>query len=606
MRFLSEKASPSPESVLYHRITVDLGSGQVDAEEVPCANLEDVLGGFGRSFQILADHEIKDAYAPANPLIVNTGLLSGTEVMTGLRSYFSAYSPLKASLKGLPAAMWSSGSGKFGSKLKWAGTDEIIFTNRSSKPVLALVRETPAGPALTLEPADYLLGLDTHEKIMALQKVYDDAHFAVIGPAGENYKNVFLAAVALSTVNQLKSGDDKCRFAGRGGMGGVMGSKNLIAIVAQSTDKLGKLQPEVRDVNREIARGPGSRKFRDESKGGMGGTWSNYQPLQKVFALPENNFRPKGHDVPARLFRDKLEEVFVIKDESCFRCGINCHKNIYERKPDGSRGEFRAKFDFEPLDLLATNLGIHDAEQAWKLIRLVDNLGMDSISCGVTVSYVLDYNERHPDAPILNGATFGQFDKVFELIEQAGKGELPEVGRGVMRLSNRLGEPGYAMQVKGLELPAYLPDTNPGYAWAIAGGHMSMATFLLLVLENDTTLDYWVKAITERGLYQVRDDLIGSCKFAGMNHKMALQALQGATGLEISQEELLAAVRRAYLRGLKIERQQGYEEADYTLPAQVFESPNPDVQAPHFITTEFFRELSGRVWEVFDPEIQAL
>ncbi|HUJ75925.1 MAG TPA: aldehyde ferredoxin oxidoreductase C-terminal domain-containing protein, partial [bacterium] len=213
---------------------------------------------------------------------------------------------------------------------------------------------------------------------------------------------------------------------------------------------------------------------------------------------------------------------------------------------------------------------------------------------------------RHPNKPILNCARFGEFEKIKWLVEEAGHGRLPEVGRGVKRLADGLKEPGYAMHVKGLELPAYLPDTNPGYAWAIAGGHMSMGTYLMLFMQNDTSLDYWVKAITERGLYQVRDDLIGLCKFAGANHKMVLQAIKSATGLEVSQEDLLAATRRAYLRGLKLERQQGYGDSDYTLPAQVFESPNPKLRTPNFVTPEFFRELKTRVWAVFDKELAAL
>ena len=100
---------------------------------------------------------------------------------------------------------------------------------------------------------------------------------------------------------------------------------------------------------------------------------------------------------------------------------------------------------------------------------------------------------------MFNGATFGDADKIRQLIEQVGTGQLPELGRGVKRLSEQLGETGYAMHCKGLELPAYVPDTNPGYPWAIAGGHMSMATYMLVAMEGDTSLDYWVKAITERG-----------------------------------------------------------------------------------------------------------
>ena len=606
MKFADTRPAASPQAVSYHRCTVDLATGGASFSDVPCENLEEVLGGFGRSFQMLARLDIDDAYAAENPLIVNTGLLTGTDIMTGLRTYFSAYSPLKASNRGLPAAMWSAGSGKFGSKLKWAGVDELVFANKSAKPVYALIKEGESGPQFSLEPAEHLLGMNTHEKIMALQQAHADAHFAVIGPAGENFASVYFAAVAMSTENQLKSGDDKSRFAGRGGMGSVMGSKNLIAIVAQSKDKFGKLSPAVRDLNREISGGMGSRKFREKNKGGMGGTWTNYEPLQKFYLVPENNFRPTANDGIEDMFRDNLEDQFVIKAESCFRCGIHCHKNMYARDADGKRGEFLAKFDYEPLNLLATNLGIHDPHQAARLIKRVDLLGMDSISCGTTVSYVLDYNQRHPQAPLLNGATFGEFDKVMELIEDTGQGRLPDLGRGVKRLADQAGEPGYAMQVKGLELPAYLPDTNPGYPWAIAGGHMTMYTFLLLAVDGDTSMDYWVKAITERGYLPLRDDLIGMCKFAGMTPDMALTAIKEATGLEVTAEELTAAIRRAFLRGLALERKQAYSDEDYTLPAQVFEDPNANLKTENFITPEFFAEMKSRVWAVLDKEIAAL
>jgi aldehyde:ferredoxin oxidoreductase len=606
MRILNGSATPNPSDVLYRRCTIDLASGRSAIEEVPCANLEDVLGGFGRSFQMLARRKVSAAFSPENPLIVNTGLLTGSDVMTGLRTYVSAYSPLKVSNKGLPAAMWSAGSGKFGNKLKWTGLDELVFEGRSAQPVYAVLSEGPDGPRAELKPAAALRGLDTHEKVMHLAAEYPDAHFAVIGLAGEAYENCYMAAVAMSTENELKSHDDKCRFAGRGGMGSLMGYKNLFAIVAQAKDKLGKLTPELRDLNRTIAGGPGSAKFRELAKGGMGGTWSNYEPLHKVHVVPELNFRPRGDDTPTHMMRAEIEKHFHIRAESCWRCGINCHKNVYERTPEGKAGKFLAKFDYEPVNLLSTNIGLEDGTQVADVIRLVDNLGMDSISLGTTIAYVLDYNKRHADKPIFNGATFGQHAKIRELIDQTGRGKLPEIGRGVKRLSESLHEPGYAMHVKGLELPAYIPDTNPGYAWAIAGGHMSMGTFMNLALQGDTSMDYWVEAITRKGLYQVRDDLLGSCKFAGMNHKMALVAIKAATGLEVTQDELLAATRRAFLRGLVLEARQGYEDSDYTLPAQVFEAPNPNLGVPSFITPEFFRELKERVWAVFRPEMQQL
>jgi aldehyde:ferredoxin oxidoreductase len=609
MRILERQPANAPSSVLYHRCVIDLASGAITHQEVPCRNLEDLLGGFGRSFQMLAERSIKSAYCPENPLIMNVGLLTGTSIMTGMRIYFSAYSPLKQSKKGLPAAMWSAGSGGFGNKLKWTGIDEVVFENRAASPMYAVFSEGEGGPQVALKPAEHLLGLTTHEKIMALHREYPEAHFAAIGPAGESYSSVFMGAIALSTDNQLKSGEDKCRFAGRGGMGSLMGYKNLIAIVAQSSDKFPKITPEVKEVNQFALKGGGSARFQPVSQGGGGGTWANYEVLGAFYAVPEDNFRPHGKDGHIEaLFRENVEKVLDVRSENCVRCAIRCHNNIYERRPDGSRGEFLAKFDFEPLNLFGSNLGLHDPRQPAELIKQCDNLGMDSVSLGTTISYVLEYNQRHPETPLCNGATFGQFERIRELVTRTGRGHLGEIGRGLKRLSERTGETSYAVHVKGLELPAYLPETNPGYAWAIAGGHMSMQTYLVLAKEGKTGLDDWVKAITRTGLLMVGHDMTGLCKFVGFGaaHEMTAKAIQATTGLHFTADEVGAAVRRAFLRGLALERRQGYTDEEYTLSGRVFEGPNPNVKLPSFVTRQFFSELQKRVWEVFTPEMAGL
>jgi aldehyde:ferredoxin oxidoreductase len=611
MKHLSSEPAAEPASVLYSRCTVDLKNGEMRFEDVPCRNLEDVLGGFGRSFQILAERNISHAYCEENPLIVNTGLLTGSSAMTGLRTYFSGYSPIKASKRGLPAAMWSTGSGNFGAKFKWTGLDELIFEGRSSKPVYAVIRESAEGPVVELKPADYLLGLTTHAKMMVLQKEYgSDAHFAAIGQAGEKWENVYMGAVALSSDNQLKSGEDKMRFAGRGGMGSLMGYKNLLALVAQSSDKVKPLTPEVRNVNITVVKGGGSTRLQPISRGGGGGTWAAYDVLQVFNAVPVNNFRPQGNDLPEKLFRERVEKQFDIKSQACFRCGITCHNNIHEKKEDGKTGKFLAKFDYEPLNLLGTNIGIHDAGQAAKLIHLSDNYGMDSISLGVTISYLLSYNERHPEKPLLNGATFGDFEKIRELIDQAGLGTLPEIGRGSKLLSESTGETSYAYHVKGLELPAYQPETNPGYAWAIAGGHMSMGTYGLLTREGKSDMESWVRGITRDKLQIVGFDMIGLCKFfditKGICTQMVVDCLKSEFNLNVTTEALAAAVRRAFLRGLALELRQGYEKDEYTLPAEVWERPNPNIKLPNITSQDFIAELQKRVWEVFEPEMEGL
>jgi aldehyde:ferredoxin oxidoreductase len=611
MRFLTSHPATDPAGVLYRRCTVDLRSGATRMEEVPCRNLEDVLGGFGRSFQLLAERRITTAWCDENPLIVNTGLLTGTNAMTGLRAYFSGYSPLKGSKKGLPAAMWSAGSGNFGAKFKWTGLDELIFEGRSLQPVYALIREGADGPVVELKPAAHLLGKATHDKIMALHEVHPGAHFAAIGPAGEHWETNSMGAVALSTDNQLRTGDDKCRFAGRGGMGSLMGYKNLIALVAQVGDKLKPVSEAVKKVNINVIKGGGSARLQPIKRGGGGGTWANYDVLQAFHAVPFENFRPAGNDLPEKLFRENVEKDYEIKSEACYRCGITCHNNVYQKHADGSRGEFLAKFDYEPLNLLGTNLGIHDPGQAAQLIKLSDNLGMDSITLGVTVSYVLSWNRRHPERPLLNGATFGDFERIRELVVGAGEGRVPDVGRGSMRLSEKTGETAYAYHVKGLELPAYQPETNPGYAWAIAGGHMSMATYGLLTREGKSDLESWVKGITQDKLNIVGFDMVGLCKFfdigKGIGTQMVVDCLKSECGLEVTAAEIAVAVRRAFLRGLALELRQGYTKEEYTLPAEVFEKPNGNIKLPPVVASpEFFAELSRRVWEVFEPELEGL
>jgi aldehyde:ferredoxin oxidoreductase len=505
--------------------------------------------------------------------------------------------------------MWSAGSDKFGARLKWTGIDEVVFEGRSSTPVYVVFNQGGAGPEVAFHPAGHLLGLDTHQKIMTLHRAHPDGHFAVIGPAGEHYEACTMGAVALSSENQLKSGEDKCRFAGRGGMGSLMGYKNLIGLAATGADRMPAITPAMRDVNRDLVKPKvgGSTRYQPVRQGGGGGTWANLEVMQAFHAAPENNFRPGGTDAVEAMFRSNVEQDLEIRSEACYRCGIRCHNNVFEPRAEAGKG-FIAKFDYEPLNLLGSNLGIHDGRQTALLVKLADNMGLDAISVAVTVAFVLDYNQRHPGRPLFNGATFGQFEGIRELIRMTGEGRLAGIGLGVKRLSQSLGETAYAMHVKGLELPAFLPETNPGYIFAIAGGHMSMQTQMLLAKEGKTTLEQWTEVITRLGLLQVGFDAIGLCKFTGIwiHNEVIARAVQAATGLAIGTADLEAAVRRIYLRGLALELRQGYSDAEYTLPPQVFQDPNPAVRLPAFVTREFVQDLKQRVWTAFGPEFADL
>jgi aldehyde:ferredoxin oxidoreductase len=429
----------------------------------------------------------------------------------------------------------------------------------------------------------------------------------VVGPAGENYETVLYATIALSSENQLKSGDAKARYCGRGGMGGVMGSKNLLAIVADTPDQ--KLQPPaatLKRINSVVGTGDGSRRFREAKTGGMGGTWANAEALSPSHSVPEYNFMPTGTDISVPLHRKNVEQLeeFTIKAEACFRCGIRCHKNLYEAKS----GTFRAKLDYEPLVLLSSNIGVFDVDAICELVELTDQLGLDAISCGVTISYAMEYNRRHADsgASIAGGLAYGDAAAARQAIESISEGKLPQLGQGALRLSEEVGEPDYAMHSKGMEFPAYLPQTNPGYPWALAGGHMSMRTYLVLLNEREIGIDYWVDTITspERGLSIMRDDLVGICKFSGLSNDDVSEAVTKATGVNVSGDDLRDAVLRAFLRGYRLERLQGFTNDDYQLPADVLEKSDA-IDLPYFNSPEFFAELREKVLAKFDALLEA-
>ena len=589
-----------PRDIVVKRYHVDLTDQTVRFVPVPSEDLEDALGGIARATKMLADVDVDDPYAPSSPLIMNLGLLSGTRVMTGLRTFFHGYSPLKVSDSGAPGLMWSAGSGHFGTKLRGLGVDEVIFTGRAERPTL--LHLTPGGegePAVFefLEASD-LSGATVNERIQGLHGRYPDAHFAVVGPAAEHYESVRYASIALSTDNQLESGDAKPRFCGRGGYGGGMASKNLWVIAADGPDP-GRIRG-LRDINREINTGPGSARYRDLEHD-RGGTWRMVPWLGDSNMVPEQNFSPTGTDRPTQLARSTVEAgPYTVQAEGCYLCGIRCHKNVYDEGPEGEAGRFRAKVDYEPLGLLSLNLGVYDADKALSLIDLVDELGMDSISLGVTLGYAMEYNRRN-EADLADGLSYGQADDLMDTIRKVAGGLLPEVGQGSKRLSDQMGETAFAMQSKGVEFPAYLPHTNPGYPWALAGGHMAMRTYLLYFTERQVDVDYWVNAITVSGPMFLMDDITGICKFAGISPDLEAEALGLATGLAVTGEELTTAVMNTFLRGYANERRTGFDVDDYRLPAEAH-GPVGKADIEVFNTPEFFSELRDRVTEKLESE----
>ena len=149
-----------------------------------------------------------------------------------------------------------------------------------------------------------------------------------------------------------------------------------------------------------------------------------------------------------------------------------------------------------------------------------------------------------------------------------------------------------------------MPHSNPGFPWALAGGHMSMRTFLLVIIERETGLDYWVDAITNRGVQVILSDMDGLCKFAGVDFATHAAALRIAAGLEVTAEDLEEAVARTFVRGYANERRNGFGVDDYVLPAEAHE-PLESSTLPYFNTVEFFDGLQTRVMQTLDDRAVA-
>ncbi len=606
----------------------DVSAGKmVDLRELPVQDDMDFLGGIGRSFKVMSEYRVTDPFAPDSPLMINTGCLTGTAYMTGLRAYFTGYSPLKRTRKGMPMAAWSAMSGCFGRKFRATGIDDLILVGAAKTPQILLVKQTPSGPEVSLLPAPAeVVGARTPEKFEYLNKRFNrpegrdfPAHFAVLGPAGEHWQTVWYASIAGSTTEQLQSGEDKMRFAGRLGMGSVLGSKGIIAIVACAEEDLAlKGDERMKPINREIGRGEQSKNYRHpNNQDGRGGTGRNERLLDGFGILPVRNFEPRGENLatPVHLEATREAAQYIVIDKNCFGCQISCHQDVYAA-PEGGKdpnprvarrnhGPYVGRYEFEPMELSGPNNGVLDLGQNLALARLADDLGFDAISVNVVLSFLMDYNSRN-GRQVAGGLQFGDAEGAARVMEEIASGLEPLFGKGVKAISEAIGGEGFAMHSKGVELSAYLGQTNPGYPFATAGGHMSMRTFLLYATDPECkpeSADYWVDKIANEGWKMINVNLHGGCLFAMAPPTQVADSVASIYGIPMTAERILDATYRSHLMGFALEQRQGATEEDYDLPAEVFVGGRKgDLPGVHFLTRELFEEVRERVLSKFTAD----
>ncbi len=555
---------------------VDLTTGKTETKPLKMELARNYIGGIGLGMRLFLDNSKPgtDPLSPENPLIFITGPLSGTMAPSAGNSYaVVAKSPLTEGINEAKA------HGFFGAELKRAGYDAVIFTGKAEKPVYAWIDDD----SIQLLDAQHLIGKSPQETEETIREELGDYYIRVsaIGEAGEKLNRI--ACII----------NDEFRAIGRGGMGAVMGSKNLKAVAVRGTNDVNVANLEeftefVRTIH-ERMKGPATRKYRTL------GTPENVLVLNALAALPTRNFAQATFEGAEKVSGERLNERYVKKIIGCATCGMRCdHIGVV---PEGEYKGSTSRVEFECLWALGPLCGVDRLDAIIEAIRLCDHYGMDGISAGVVVAFAMDLYEngiitkKDTDGLELN---FGNHEALVETLKRMGtrKGWLGDVlAEGSMRAAEKIGKGAekFANHIKGLELPGYdlrtLKTAALGFAVSFRGAcHLRSGAYSPDVKGK---VDRF-KIEKGRGklvmdgedLYNVVDSLI-LCKFSrgvmyeGLKDMSDYYTL--ATGMEMSPEELIKAGERInnLARVLNIREGKGTRKYD-TLPWKIMNVPVPD------------------------------
>lgn len=445
------------------------------------------LGGKIMAAKIVYDNvtEKIDPLSPENMLVITTGPMNAVGAPCSSRFNCSTISPLTGYYTS------SNCGGDFGLHLKRAGLDGLIVTGKSEERIYLYV--TPDG--VEFKNADALWGMKTGE---TQQAIPEKGGKFVIGPAGENL--VKYACVI--------SGE---RAAGRGGVGAVFGSKNLKGIVAY-----GIKSPEVYDkaklrkVNKEwtarLKMHPTTGTQLPEL-----GTAGLVTTMHSKNLLATNNYRSGKYEHFEDVSGETLREEHLVRNSGCTTCPIRCARVV---KVDGK--EVKGP-EVETLGLFGPNILNRDIQSIFDWNYEMDELGMDTISCGNTLSFAMELNEK---GMWDNGLEFGKIDNIRSLLDDIAhrRGIGDDLAEGSKRLSEKFGGKEFAMNAKGMELAAYEPrgavGQGLGYAVANRGGCHLNGGYLVVMEGLGLSINPYTTG-AKAGLCAMFQDLMETCSAGG-------------------------------------------------------------------------------------------
>lgn len=423
----------------------DLSLSEKALKELDTNDVKKYIGGSGLGAKILFDEtdENTDPLSPENVLIFMTGPFTGTPVLCSSRYSVISKSPLTGIFGE------SSSGGSWGEMLKKSSFDGIVIRGKSPKPVYLWLNNGE----VELRDASHIWGKDTFEIDSILKsETNSKAVVACIGQAGE--KSIPLAAIMNDGVH--------ARAAARCGLGAVMGSKNLKAIVVHGNHKVEVkdaqgLNDSIKELSKIVVeKAAGLKKL---------GTAGALAVFEEMGSLPLQNWRytNRWKEGAQKITGATLVESYVTGNYSCKRCIIGCGKKV-EIKDGPYKGVNQAAPEYETLALMGSNCLVYDLAAIIKANELCNRYGLDTMGTGSVVAFGMEAFEKELISKMDTEGielVWGNGDAVIEIVKKIGEstgiGKL--LGLGSREAAKILGKNAeeFAIHVKGLDLPAHDP-----------------------------------------------------------------------------------------------------------------------------------------------------
>jgi aldehyde:ferredoxin oxidoreductase len=539
-------------------LRVDLSSGRYWIQDIDPSILMSFVGGRGLAVKLLWD-ELRpgvDPLSPLNKLVIAAGPLTGYPGPNTGKLVIAAKSPLTGGYGDGNIGSWAS------VHLRKAGFDAMVIEGASPKPVYLYVEDDK----VSLMPADDLWGLDTFETEDRLRRVHgSNVGMLIIGPAGENL-------VRFATVVAQRG-----RSGGRPGMGAVMGSKRLKAIVVRGTRPLP--QPADPSLSKIGVEADLAAKRKEGYPFWMRqGTTATVEWAQEASVLPTLNFREGQFDQYDKIGGFMVERGTVTV-RSCPNCVMPCGHVVNDAESKQS------ELDYENIAMLGSNLGIGDLQRVAHLNRVADMMGMDTISLGSVLGWAMEATER---GLIKDGLEWGDYRRALEVAYDIAH-QRTELGRllglGVREASRRVGggSGDFAMHVKGLEVSAYDCHAAPGMALAFStspiGAHHKDAWVISWEVRNDRfgyTREKVLKVIELQDIRGGWFEVMVGCRLPWVEIGLELdyywRMFKAATGLDY---DIGGVANRVYtlIRAFWVREYGGWSREYDTPPLRWFKDP---------------------------------